>query len=422
MNSIPNAPASPAPARSSEAALWTRLRAFPWRTTAQTLSDRFREDRLGITAGSLTFTTMVSLVPLFTVALAIFSAFPMFGRMEVMLRQWLVQSLVPDTIARQVLNYLLQFSDKAGRLGWTGAAALLISALALILTIDRKLNDVWRVRKPRPLAQRVLVYWAALTLGPLALGASLSMTSYAVSASKGWVSAIPGGVNLLFNITEFAIAMFGLAALYRFVPHAQVRWAHALTGALLASIGLEVGKKVLTWYLTKVATYSAIYGAFATLPILLIWLYTAWVILLLGAVLTANLPSLLTGVERRVDTPGWRFMLALEALTALLEQKDAPARGCDLQTLAHQLRVDPLQLEEPLDVLLSLDWVARLDEAQGRYVLLADPTLTSVGPLVQRLLLPREPGTESLWAASRWDRRTLAEALPDGGTLFHTET
>jgi len=383
---------------------------------------RMGSHRVMQVAGSLTFTTLLALVPLFTVALAIFSAFPMFGRMEIMLRQWLVQSLVPDTIARQVLNYLLQFSDKAGRLGWTGAAALLVSALALILTIDRKLNDVWRVRKPRPLAQRVLVYWAALTLGPLALGASLSMTSYAVSASKGWVSAVPGGVNLLFAVTEFAIAMFGLAALYRFVPHAQVRWSHALTGSLVASAGLEVGKKVLTWYLTKVSTYSAIYGAFATLPILLIWLYTAWVILLLGAVLTANLPSLLTGVERRVDTPGWRFMLALEALAVLQRQKEGVERGCDLQTLAHLLRVDPLQLEEPLDVLLSLDWVARLDEEHGRYVLLADPTLTSVGPLVQRLLLPREVGTETLWQASRWERRTLAESLPDSAAVVSGET
>ncbi|MDP3833638.1 MAG: YihY family inner membrane protein, partial [Hydrogenophaga sp.] len=161
-------------------ALWRDALNFPWRNTAITLRERFREDRLGITASSLTFTTTISLVPLFTVALAIFSAFPMFERLQLTLQRWLVQSLVPPDIAKQVFSYLNQFASKAGQMGWAGALVLLITALALILTIDRKLNDIWRVRQPRSLTQRVLVYWAVLTLGPLLLAGSLTVTTFAV--------------------------------------------------------------------------------------------------------------------------------------------------------------------------------------------------------------------------------------------------
>ena len=173
--------------------LWRDTLNFPWRNTALTLRERFREDQLGVTASSLTFTTTISLVPLFTVALAIFSAFPMFARLQTTLQRWLVESLVPENIAKQVLSYLNQFAAKAGQMGWAGALVLLVTALALILTIDRKLNDIWRVRQPRPLTQRILVYWAVLTLGPLLLAASLTATSYAVSASSGMVSGGSGG-------------------------------------------------------------------------------------------------------------------------------------------------------------------------------------------------------------------------------------
>jgi membrane protein len=146
--------------------LLSDLSRFPWRGTALTLRDRFREDHMGLTASSLTFTTSIALVPFFTVALAIFTAFPMFSKLQGALQAWLIQSLIPDNIARQVLGYLTQFSRQANKLGIAGLAVLLVTAIALILTIDRTLNGIWRVKKARPLTQRVLIYWAAITLGP----------------------------------------------------------------------------------------------------------------------------------------------------------------------------------------------------------------------------------------------------------------
>ncbi|MDM7942544.1 MAG: YihY family inner membrane protein [Hydrogenophaga sp.] len=391
--------------------LWRDALSFPWANTAITLRERFREDRLGITASSLTFTTTISLVPLFTVALAIFSAFPMFDRLQVTLQRWLVQSLVPPDIAKQVFSYLNQFAGKAGQIGWAGAIVLLVTALALILTIDRKLNDIWRVRQPRPFTQRVLVYWAVLTLGPLLLAVSLTVTTYAVTASRGVVSGLPGGVRLLLDAVQFALLTGGIAALYRYVPNTRVRWSHALVGGVFVAAGLELAKKLLAWYLAQVPTYSVVYGTFATVPILLVWFYVAWVIVLLGAVVSAYLPSLLSGIARRGDSPGWSFQLALEVLDQLHKARESAPKGLSLEALAQVLRVEALQLEEPVAALVSLDWLGRLDEDGERYVLLVDPARTPMAPMVERLLLAHQPNTERFWSESRWARLTLAQAL-----------
>ena len=161
-------PALPSTLSPSPSSLLARLQAlpgaaadFPWKSAAVTLGQRFREDRLGLTASSLTFTTMMALVPFITVALAVFTAFPMFAKVQDVLQKWLIESLVPDNIARQVLGYLTQFAGKASKLGAAGVVILLSTALALMFTIDRTLNGIWRVAKPRPFAHRVLVYWPA---------------------------------------------------------------------------------------------------------------------------------------------------------------------------------------------------------------------------------------------------------------------
>ncbi|WP_019373007.1 YihY family inner membrane protein, partial [Melaminivora alkalimesophila] len=268
-----------------------QLSQFPWRTTVHTLRERYREDRLGLTASSLTFTTLLALVPLMTVALAVFTAFPTFAQMQQVLERWLMDSLIPVTISRQVLDYITQFAAQASRLGAVGFSILTVTALALILTIDRTLNNIWRVRRLRPLGQRVLIYWAALTLGPLVLAGSLALTSAVASAaSQGLGEALPGGARLLFDGIEFLVLASGMAALYHYVPNTHVQWRHAWAGGLFVATGISLAKNVLVLYLASVPTYSVLYGTFATLPILLLWIYVAWVIVLLGAVVAAYLP------------------------------------------------------------------------------------------------------------------------------------
>jgi len=396
-------------------ALLTGLSQFPWRHTAMTLRARFREDHMGLTASSLTFTTSIALVPFFTVALAVFTAFPMFSKLQEALQVWLIKSLIPDNIARQVLGYLTQFSGQASKLGVAGLGVLLVTAIALILTIDRTLNSIWRVRKPRPLAQRVLIYWAAITLGPLVLAASLAVTSYVLSASRGLVGALPVSLRFLLDVAQFFLVAGGVAALYRYVPNTYVKWAHAFVGGLFVAAGLEIGKKVLGIYLAAVPTYSLVYGAFAALPILLVWIYVSWVIVLMGAVITAYLPSLLAGVSRRGSAHGWQFQLAIEILQHLDKARITAQMGMSASRLGDLLEVDVLQLEPVLEVLVNLDWIGQLNDAQGdtesRYLLLADPATTLLEPLMQQLLLDPAPSLKKLWEKACWPMLHLRDAL-----------
>jgi membrane protein len=391
------------------------LSKFPWRDTAITLRNRFRDDHLGLTASSLTFTTSIALVPFFTVALAIFTAFPMFAKLQGSLQIWLVESLIPDNIARQVLGYLTQFSRQASRLGVAGLAVLVITAIAMVLTIDRTLNGIWRVRKPRPFGQRLLIYWAAVTLGPLLLGASLAATSFLLSAARSGSAGPLFAWQFLVDTLEFVALAGGLAALYHYMPNTHVKWAHAWTGGIFSAVGIAVAKKLLAFYLGKMPLYSVVYGAFATLPIMLVWIYLAWIIVLMGAVITAYLPSLLAGAGRRAAAHGWQFQLALELLQWLDQSRDTLARGQVASVLAQTLRVDLLALEPVLETLTELNWIGQLVDAEGdnepRYVLLVSPDRTSIEPLVDALLLDKAPATLKLRARAGWDQTPLREVL-----------
>ena len=394
------------------ARLLQTLQTWPWLDTLKTLRLRFREDKLGLTAGSLTFTTLISLVPLVTVMLAIFSAFPMFASFQSALQTYFLQSLVPDSIAKPVLAALTQFASKSNRLGTVGLAFLVITALALMLTIDRTLNAIWRVRTPRPMAQRVLVYWSAATLGPLLLGVSLSLTSYVLSASKGLVGALPGGVSLLLNTIEFALLAAGMAGLFHYVPNTHVRWRHAISGGIFVAAGFELAKKLLAWYLAQVPTFAVVYGAFATVPIFLVWIYLSWVIVLLGAVVAAYAPSLQMRVSRWPDTPGSRFHLAVVVLRQLAAAQAQPKRGLNASELSETLRTDPLQIEPILDTLVATDWIGLLDEAgNARYVMLCDPDTTPATRLVAQLLLEPAPSMEAFWKRAGFGEMTVRELM-----------
>jgi len=388
------------------------LQSWPWVETLKTLRQRFREDRLGLTASSLTFTTTIALVPMATVMLAVFSAFPMFREFKGAVENYFLQALVPDGIARPVLQALTQFAAKANQLGGVGLLVLLVTAIALMLTIDRTLNNIWRVRTPRPIAQRVLVYWAAATLGPLLLGMSLSGTSYAISASQGMVGKLPQGLTALFNALEFGLLAGAMAALFHYVPNTEVRWAHAWAGGVFVAAGVELAKKVLAWYLVSVPSYSAVYGAFATVPIFLIWIYLGWVIVLLGAVIAAYAPSLQMRVVRRPLTPGHRFSLALLLLREMAQARTQSRHGMSMDQLSHTLRADPLQIEPILETFVEIDWAARLDEeGDKRYVLLCDPHSTPAQPLLASLLLEPTPALRGFWQRASFGEMTLQELI-----------
>lgn len=377
---------------------------------------RFREDRLALTAGGLTFTTLISLVPLVTVMLALFSAFPMFANLQEGLQKYFLETLIPEAIARPVLGAVTQFSTRASRLGVVGLVALGFSALAMMLTIDRALNAIWRVRTPRPITQRVLVYWSAVTLGPLLVGISLAGTSYAVSTSSGYIGAMPRGFGAVVGTAEFAAEMIGLALLFHYMPNTHVRWRHAFLGAGFVAIGLAGGKRLLALYFGSVPTYSVIYGAFATLPIFLVWIYLGWIIVLLGALIAANAPLFGRHLARWPDVAGWRFQLALAILARLQQAAQHGERGLSSERLAIELETDPMQVEPLLEILGEIDWVGRLDEpGQPRYILLCRPDATPARPLIERLLLHPAPAPGRIWECAAFETVRLGQILPVDG-------
>ena len=390
-----------------------QLKKFPWQRAAQRLLQRFAQDRLGQTAGALTFTTLIALVPLVTVALAVVTAFPIFDQFQTVLQRWLVESLIPESISRQVLGYLTQFTNKASRLGSFGFAALMASAVALVLTIDRSLNTIWRVRQQRAWGQRLLLYWATLTLGPLLLAASLVIMASVISLSGGSLRYQGPGVKLFLNVLEFLLLWGGISGLYRFVPNTHVAWRPLLIGSFTTALVLEAARAVLAFYLASMPTFSLVYGAFATVPILLVWIYTTWVVVLLGAVLVASWPNLTQDLPVDDEAQvGQGFALALACLR-LLEQARTQSRvGLDASGLARQLRADVDLVDQVLATLVQLDWVGLLSEPTARvprHVLLIDLASTKAAPLMAQLLLSDHPHTQAVWA--RWQDWRLAELI-----------
>ena len=381
---------------------------MPWRQMASRVRQRFVDVRLGQAAGSLTFTTIIALVPLLTVGLAIFTIFPQFADIQTLVQRWLIDSLMPEGISRQVLSYVTQFTTKASRLGLAGMAILVISALTLVFTLDRAFNAIWGISKPRPWVQRMLVYWAAMTLGPLLMGLGVTTMSHVVSVSRGLAQAWPQSLNLAIDALEWSLLVVGVGALFKYLPNVHVRWAHALAGGVWVTAAIEVARRILTWYLSAMPAFSKVYGALATFPILLIWIYTAWMIVLSGAVIVSLLPGVLLRRVRVADGPGWALTQAIEVLGLLELTRSDNRVGLSLADMARQLKFDPAELEPTVRQLMDLGWVAGLD-GDDRLVLVVQPDQTPLNGLLQHMLLAPTEATRSLWQP--WQAMTLADAL-----------
>ncbi len=314
------------------------------------LARRFDEDRCVQIAASLTYTTLLSLVPLIVIALTVISAFPAFTGLMVQLKIFLLTNMVPEVAGKIITVYMQQFSEKAARLTAAGIAALAVTALMLMLTIEHAFNLIWRVRTQRPLLQRILTYWAVLTLGPLSIGASLSLTSYLVSYSLGYVAFIPAIGVVVLKIVPIVITIAAFSLLYLAVPNRYVPLKHALAGGLVAGLGLELMSKGFTAYILHFSSYTLVYGAFASMPVFLIWIYLSWLVVVAGAVVAASLSYWRGGAWRIERTTGQNYFDALRVLRAL---RHGQQRGMapSLQMLRQETH---LALEALEDILRQL--------------------------------------------------------------------
>jgi membrane protein len=251
--------------------------------------ERARKERLPQVAGSLTFTTLLSIVPLLAVSFALFTRFPMFKRFKDALQEVWLSRLLPADIARTVLKYLNQFAANASGLTWVGSLFLLGTAVAMLLTVENALNQMWKVRKNRPFFKRVGLYLLMLAVGPPVLGLSLWATSYLLGVSMGLIGALPRSLAFLLDLGPLLLGVTVLASMFYLVPNTKVRLRDALAGAMVASVTFELGKRGFTHYIVKLPTYKALYGTFAALPLFLLWVYFSWLVTLVAALLTANL-------------------------------------------------------------------------------------------------------------------------------------
>jgi membrane protein len=341
---------------------------------------RFAADRGPSLAASLTYTTLLALVPLLAIGLALMTVFPVFEEFSLATQRFFEENLLPPKVGETVLGYLRDFSAGAGRLTLVGIAALAVSAYFMMHTIETAFNAIWRVRRRRPFALRVLVYLGVVTLGPVLVGASLTTTSYFVTASLGLVAEVPGGQAALLTLAQLLLTSIAFTLLYWVVPNRTVPLRHAAAGGCVTAVLFEVTSRAFGLYIGHVSTYTLLYGAFAVVPLLLVWVYMAWAVALLGAVLTAMLPDYGHAAAAPHAPPLPALADVLGVIRILVRAHDAAGPLSTLR-IASLSRVPLERCEVALDALARARWVAQ--EADGRWALACDPDRTTAAEIYE---------------------------------------
>jgi membrane protein len=249
---------------------------------------RCLDDRITIIAGHLTFVSMLALVPLLVVVFSIFAAFPMFTELRLQLESFLFANLMP-TSGQVLSEYLNTFIGNVSKMTGIGVVFVIAVAVNLISTIDATMNHIWRNKKRRRLSVALAVYWMILTLGPLLMGSGMAVTSYIISLSAFADSYVSGLRTMLLSVVPILTSLIAFVILYVMMPNRVVKVRHALWGALVAAILFEFAKRGFAAYITAFPSYEAIYGALAAIPIMLLWIFVSWNVVLIGAELTASI-------------------------------------------------------------------------------------------------------------------------------------
>ena len=330
---------------------------------------RFLDDRLFQAAGSLAYTTVFALVPLAIVVFGVLSAFPMFDRWSEALSDYVFSNFVPSA-ARAAEGYLKQFSASAGQLTAAGFLALVVSLLITLNSVEQTFNRIWRVASARPQLTRFLVYWTVLTLGALLAAASLAISAKVLSLPLFGTTEGRWLADLGLRLTPVLIEFVCVVLIYRVVPHHTVKWRHAIPGALLAVLMLELVKWGMGLYLGSFQSYQKLYGTVAFVPILLLWIYLSWVSVLLGASLASSIAAF-RYQPAAMRLPQGCELYGLLRLLGRFREARQQGRGLDEDQL---LLLEPMLTDSLLQQLLEqmeVIGVLRRDE-RGEWLLARD--------------------------------------------------
>jgi membrane protein len=368
-----------------------RLRGLTWsqvRNLYQFAVRRVNEEHLPQVAGSLTFATVLALVPVVTIAFAIFTAFPIFNTFRTSLEAYFIQNLMPKAIADTILYYLNLFASKSKGVSAIGSVMLIVTAITTMRMIERVFNQIWRVKTKRPLSRSVLVYWATVTLGPLLIGMSITLTSNLFKATHGVVMPISLVSAVFSTCASILLTTGAYTLLYVVIPNRLVDWRDAAWGGLLAAVAFEIAKRLFAVYITKFPTYTMVYGAIAAIPIFLVWIYLFWMITLVGAVLAAALPVVKYERWWKVESPGSAFIDAMAVLHVLYDARTAGSTAeVNVTKIRAKTRLGFEETEKLLQKMLDAGWVGcykpevplhaqwgkHITEGLDRWALLANP-------------------------------------------------
>ncbi|HSN19508.1 MAG TPA: YihY family inner membrane protein [Usitatibacter sp.] len=368
---------------------------------------RWSEDRCPQIAGNLTYTTLLAIVPSFTVAIAILSSTPYFAALVAQLKAFVLLNFAPGVGAKLVATYVEDFAANAQSLTWAGVALVLVVSVMMMLIIDRSLNSIWRVRRRRPYWLLVPGYMALLVVGPLLIGAGMAATTYVLSLSAGLG---PFDVEpVLFRAISLALTIIAFFLVYKLVPHRHVPWRHALAGSVVAAVLFEAAKELFAVYVRHATTYSLVYGAFAAVPLFLLWVELSWMVVLFGAELTACAGYWHARLWTRVDRPATRFHEAVAVARQLVEAGPAGAR---FERLRKQAVLPAHELEDLLARLCEAG-IVRGDRRSG-YALAGEPGQVTVGELYEAAVAPLGGMRPEEWGEISGDFAQAAERLREG--------
>lgn len=334
---------------------------------------RFDEDHCTRVAASLSFTTVLALVPLMAIGFALLSAFPVFAAVQESVQDFLFRNFVPE-FGGVIRDQITTFVANTGKLTVFGIVVIAVTALFLFITVEDSFNVIWRASDNRPFAIRLLMFWAILTVGPMLMGASVAVSSYVVTITMiRDIDDFVGFRAQFIRILPFLLELTALTLVYKFLPNKPVRWTHALAGGVVASLLFELLKKGFALYVISFPAQQTIYGAVSTIPLFLVWTYVAWAAVLLGAEIVASLP------EYRIDrAEKWtmgirlrrRFSVSLALLAELAEAARSGDGGQNLNALRADIPVEESYLEQIVHQLRDIGYLA--ETVDGDWILARD--------------------------------------------------